>query len=87
MDISQVNNNGASTIADLNEPAFACIAIMVVITVMWVSLFIIAKLYQADNEVNLITYLVDNHGKTINRIILAIVIVLWALAAYFNHFT
>lgn len=86
MDIPQVNNNSASTIADLNEPAFACIAIMVVITVIWVSLFIIAKLPQVDNEVNLITYLVDNHGKTINRIILAIVIVLWALAAYFNHF-
>lgn len=86
MDISQVNNNSISAIADLNEPAFACIAIMVVITVIWVSLFIIAKLPQVDNEVNLITYLVDNHGKTINRIILAIVIVLWALAAYFNHF-
>lgn len=86
MDISQINNNSTSAIADLNEPAFACIAIMVVITVIWVSLFIIAKLPQVDNEVNLITYLVDNHGKTINRIILAIVIVLWALAAYFNHF-
>ena len=86
MDIPQVNNNGTSAIADLNEPAFACIAIMVVIAVIWVSLFIIAKLSQADNEVNLITYLVDNHGKTINRIILAIVIVLWALAVYFNHF-
>ena len=86
MDIPQVNNNSTSAIADLNEPAFTCIAIMVVIAVIWVSLFIIAKLPQADNEVNLITYLVDNHGKTINRIILAIVIVLWALAAYFNHF-
>ena len=34
MDISQVNNNGTSAIADLNEPAFACIAVMVVITVI-----------------------------------------------------
>lgn len=86
MDISQADNS-TSAIADLNEPAFVCIAIMVVIAVIWVSLFIIAKLPQDDNEVNLITYLVDNHGKTINRIILAIVIVLWVLAAYFNHFT
>lgn len=55
MDIPQANNN-TSAITDLNEPAFACIAIMVVITVIWVSLFIIAKLPQVDNEVNLITY-------------------------------
>lgn len=86
MTIPQIDGVDTNTVNYVNEPTFICLALMTVITVIWVSLFIIAKLPQADNEINLITYLVDNHGKTINQVVLIIVLILWALAAYFNHF-
>lgn len=82
MNIPQIDGVDTNTI---NEPAFVCLCLAVVITVIWVVLVIYARLPKDNNDVSLIELIVDNYGKTINGVILIITMVLCALAAYFNY--
>lgn len=85
MTIPQIDGVDTNAVNYINEPTFICLTLMTIIAVIWAVLVIYARLPKDDNEVNLIEMLVDNYGETIHRIVFTVIILLSALAAYFNY--